>query len=365
MNILHVIDSLRVGGSESLAATLAEQFAKHGVGSHICGLGVDGHLRQRLDQAGIKTTYLGHPSGIKPAAMLALGRLSLQHSCSVILTHHFRQLVHAVPASFLLRKRLIHVEHDYHSYEKRPNIVRRFGQLAPFVHTFAFVSEEIRDWFATRIPSAAGKYVAITNGIDMDRFKRNEDVRKKIRREIGAAPETVVVGTCARLEPIKDHALLLDGFTGMLEALREEGRDARLVLIGDGTLRQELEERAARNGIVEKCVFTGVRDNVPDWLSALDAYAITSIDEGLPLSVMEAMSTGLPVVAVDVGSLASIVDEEVGVLLEDRSPETLSRALLRMTTTDAAGLGEGARTRIKERHSAAVMAQAYLDRTTL
>lgn len=362
MNILQVIDSLRVGGSESLAATLAEQFAKHGVGSHICGLGVNGPLRQRLDRAGIKATHLDCPSGIKPAAMLALGRLSVQHSCGVILTHHFRQLVHAVPASLLLRRRLIHVEHDYHSYEERPDIVKRFGQLAPFVHTFAFVSEEIRDWFAERIPSAAGKCVAITNGIDMDRFKRNEGVREQIRTEIGAAPETVVVGTCARLEPIKDHALLLDGFTGMLEALREEGRDARLVLIGDGSLRQELEARAVGNGIADKCVFTGVRDNVPDWLSALDVYAITSIDEGLPLSVMEAMSTDLPVAAVDVGSLASIVDDEVGVLLEDRSPETLARALLHLASADAAALGERARARVRERHSAAVMARAYLNR---
>ena len=362
MNILQVIDSLRVGGSESLAATLAEQFALRGMGNHICGLGADGPLRDRLDAAGVPATHLVATAGIRPGAMLALARLVRRERADVILTHHFRQLVHAVPAACLLRKTLVHVEHDYHSYEARPDVIGRFGQLAPFVHRFVFVSENIREWFVERLPRLAPKCAAIPNGVDTDRFQRDLDARARVREWVGAAENDFVVGTCARLEPIKDLPLLLDGFARMGERMKGTGRTARLVLVGDGSLRGELAERARALGIEDRCRFAGVVDDVHNWLSGMDAYAITSVDEGLPLSVMEAMSADLPVVAVNVGSLADVIDPEVGALLEGRSPDELAARLadLAAAPETARGLGRNGRTRIVKTHSVAVMVDDYL-----
>ena len=362
MKILQVIDSLRIGGSESLAASLAEQFSKRGVESHICAMGVDGPLRERLDKAGITATHLNAPQGIKPGAMFSLGRLALRHRCNVILTHHFRQLVHAIPAAALLRRRLVHVEHDYHSYEQRPDILRHFALLAPFVHKFVFVSEEIRDWFAQRLPQAAAKCVSIPNGIDTDRFMRHEEARISLRNRLGAQENTVIVGTCARLEPIKDLGLLIQGFSLMVKALGQAGEDAKLVLVGDGSQREHLEQLAKTLGVADKCHFAGMVNDVHNWLSAFDIYAITSIDEGLPLSVMEAMSASLPVVSVNVGSISSIIDDSLGVLLDSRDHETLGKIFFELymdqKSTHAKGLK--ARVKIKEKYSATVMAKKYL-----
>lgn len=365
MKILQVIDSLRIGGSESLAASLAEQFSKRGVESHICAMGVDGPLRERLDQAGIAATFLGAPQGIKPRAMLSLGQLVLKHHCDVILTHHFRQLIHAVPAATLLRRRLVHVEHDYHSYEQRPDILRHFALLAPFVHKFVFVSDEIRDWFAQRLPKAATKCVSIPNGIDTDRFMRHEEARISLRNRLGAQENTVIVGTCARLEPIKDLGLLIQGFSLMVKALTQTGQDAKLVLVGDGSQRLHLEQLAKTLGVADKCHFAGMVNDVHNWLSAFDIYAITSIDEGLPLSVMEALSANLPVVSVNVGSLSSIVDDTVGALLDTRHHEKLGSSLAELCLNQAKlhALGAQARIKIVGKYSITAMVDAYLAAT--
>jgi glycosyltransferase involved in cell wall biosynthesis len=359
MKVLQVIDSLRLGGSESLAATLAEQFSRRGVESHICGLGGDGPLRNRLEAVGIGASHLDAHTGVKPGAMLALMRLAWRERSDVILTHHFRQLVHAAPAAFLLRNRLIHVEHDYHSYEERPDILKRFGQFAPVVHRFVFVSKDIRDWFAERLPRHTAKCVAIPNGIDTDRFSRNETDRKALRQQLEVTDDAIVVGTCARLEPVKDLGLLLDGFKFFKARSKIP---CHLLLVGDGSLRSRLEYQAEKNGIAQQSHFVGVVDNVHQWLSAMDIYAITSLDEGLPLAVKEAMSCRLPVVATDVGSLDEMVSRDTGIILRDRTPEGLGEALDRLCRDRAAiaALGEQARLDAISRYSVHRMTETYL-----
>ncbi len=363
MKILQLIDSLRIGGSESLAASLAEQFSKRGVESHICAMGMDGPLRERLDQAGIAATFLGAPQGIKPRAMLSLGQLALKHHCDVVLTHHFRQLVHAIPASALLRRRLVHVEHDYHSYEQRPDILQHFALLAPLVHKFVFVSDEIRDWFAQRLPKAAAKCVSIPNGIDTDRFIRHEEARISLRNRLGAQESTVIVGTCARLEPIKDLGLLIQGFSLMVRALEQTGHNAKLVVVGDGSQREHLEQLAQTLGVADKCHFAGVVNDVHNWLSAFDIYAITSLDEGLPLSVMEAMSANLPVVSVYAGSLPALVDNSAGLLLKERTPSDLKNCLVQLAenTSQRIKMGKNARKKIIYNFSLNINVEKYIE----
>lgn len=362
MRILQVLDSLNVGGSESLAATLAERFTARGFASRICALGADGALRQRLDGKGVPAMHLGASSGIRPGAMLRLGRL-MHYGADVVVTHHFRQLVHAAPGAFALRKKLVHVEHDYHSYEARPDVMRRFEQIAPIVRQFIFVSDEIRDWFARRLPKAADRCISIPNGVDTIRFRPNARVRDEVRELLGIQPNARVVGTCARMEPVKDLNLLIEGFARLVDEGNRDGRPLNLVLLGDGSLREALQSRAEELGVLDVCRFPGMVQDVHRWLNALDVYAITSRDEGLPLSVMEAMSTELPVVSVNVGSIGNVVDDDVGIMLEGRSSSELARALDALLADESA-LQEravAARARIMREHSVEAMVEAYLE----
>lgn len=363
MKVMHVVDSLRVGGSESLAATLAGAFARRGVDGMVCGIGDDGPLRVRLDAAGVESIHLGRPAGVRPDVMARLGWLMLLGRCDAAISHHFRQLVHAAPGAGVLRRKLIHVEHDHHSYESKPSVLAHLSRFSPLVHRFVFVSREIRNWYVERIARIEKKAMVIPNGVDTVRFSRSDEARERIRKQIGAAKDSFVVGTCARLETVKDLGLLLSGFACLVKAAPHEKGNLRLVLVGAGSLRSELEQRVRLEGLAGQVYFAGGVDDVQDWLSAFDAYAITSFNEGLPLSVMEAMSCGLPVVATNVGSIQQVVDREVGFLMDNRCPDDLGARLLTLAEDHALceSLGRGARLRIVRGYSVDLMVSAYLD----
>jgi glycosyltransferase involved in cell wall biosynthesis len=361
MRVMQVIDSLRLGGSESLAATLAESFGKHGIGSLVCGLGEDGPLRDRLNALDIPCLNLNKAWGINPGITARLGFLILRQGCSAVISHHFRQLAHVAPAAKLLGRRLVHVEHDYHSYENRPDLLKKLHHLSPFISNFVGVSQEIKDWFSSQVPRLSSKVITITNGVDTDRFSLNPLARTRLREEFGIGRDCFVVGTCARLEPIKDLALLIRGFAIMVNQRGWE-QDARLVLVGGGSLRDELMYTAAQEGVTDKLLITGFVGNVPDWMSVFDVYAITSLDEGLPLSVMEAMSCGLPVVSVNVGSLATIIDTEVGFIMSGRTRDELAGKLIEICRSQGMReeMGTAARQRIVNNYSLDSMLVSYI-----
>ena len=367
MRLLHLVDSLAIGGSESLAASLARGLADSGVASVICGLGEGGALESRLERDAVPFLTLGATDGVQPRAMWKLADLLVRKRCDVVISHHFRQLLHVAPAAFMLRRPVIHVEHDFHSYLDRPDIVKKMGYCLAAVQTFVGVSNEITSWFEKRIVGSEGKFRTIVNGVDVERFRRSESVRRRLRGSLHIAGDAIVVGTCARLEAVKDLTLLIRSFRSMLALLEKTApwlaSTACLVMVGDGEEREKLQAVAEKSGLCGRCFLPGMVDNVDEWLSAFDIYAITSRDEGLPLSVMEAMSSSLPVVGVDVGSVSRLVNDHVGQLLAGRSPDEIGQVLAEFAGDYARrhGCGKAARQYIKKSYSMRATVAAYLD----
>ena len=141
-----------------------------------------------------------------------------------------------------------------------------------------------------------GKVRVIPNVIEGRHFEYDEVKRKEMRRIMGVSDETVVIGCTARFNIQKNHSFLLDVFTDYYK----KNAESRLLLIGDGDLRESLESKAKRLGIYDKIIFTGVVPNVADYEQAMDIFAMTSLYEGLPLSVVEAQIAGLPCLVTDV-----------------------------------------------------------------
>lgn len=327
MKLLQMIDSLRIGGAEMIAANLAEGCMNGGMECLLCGLGDNGSLAPLLDEKKVPCTHLSTPFGFSPRLMAVIGALLMREKADVAITHHFRQLVHTVPGAVLTRTRVIHVEHDYHFYEKQPHLLPKLGFLLSFAEAFVVVSDEIRDWFRSHLPEVANKCISIANGVDTARFRRDDTIRATLRRSHSIGEHDVVIGSCARLEPIKNLGFLLECFAGYLGSVP----DAWLVIVGDGSERQALEKRSADLGIAGRVIFTGASYRVEDYLSLFDIYAITSLNEGLPLSVLEAMSSGLPVVAVDVGSLAKVICPETGILVSKHDAGEFIEAFKRLS----------------------------------
>jgi glycosyltransferase involved in cell wall biosynthesis len=357
MKILQMIDSLQIGGAEMIAANLAEGFMKSGMECTLCGLGDNGSLAPLLTEKKVPCTHLSMPVGLSPRLMAAIGALFLREKADVAITHHFRQLIHTLPGAVLTRTRVIHVEHDYHFYVKQPHLLAKLGFLLRFVEAFVVVSAEIRDWFRSRLPEVADKCIAIPNGVDTARFRRNDTIRATLRRSHSIGEHDVVIGSCARLEPIKNLRFLLDCFAGYLRC----NPDAWLVIVGDGSERQSLEKHSDNLGIAGRVIFAGVQYHVEEYLSLFDIYAITSHNEGLPLSVLEAMSSGLPVVAVDVGSLARVICPETGILVSKHDADKFIEAFKRLSDDrlPSGGIAGNGRRLILERYSRDQMISHY------
>ena len=155
-------------------------------------------------------------------------------------------------------------------------------------------STEAGRWLYGDKACRSGKYVFLPNGVDLSRFRPDEDKRAEYRARMGLS-DKLVVGHVGRIQIAKNHAFLLDVFS----RLYEKNRDARLLIVGDGDLREQTERRVAEMGLRDAVIMTGSRDDVPELMLAMDVFAFPSLWEGLPVTLVEAQSVGLPCVISD------------------------------------------------------------------
>ena len=178
-----------------------------------------------------------------------------------------------------------------------------------FVHRYIdrsiLISQHLRQYLLRNYPVDPRKLVVIHNGIDEGRFKSNDAERKRIRNELGAAAGDKLVGFIGRLTLQKRPLLVVD--TARWLCRRDPGLS--VYLVGDGPLRPKVQERIARYGLSERIHLLGTRDDVPALLAASDLLLLPSAYEGAPLTILEALAVGVPVVASDVGAVREYVDE--------------------------------------------------------
>ena len=147
-----------------------------------------------------------------------------------------------------------------------------------------------------------------------------------LRAQLGIAPDTFVVGTVGRLMPIKGFEYLIEAFA---KFRRQQGRqESKLVIVGDGPLRAALEQSAENHGLSRDVEFLGMRTDVYDLIGVFDVFALSSLHEGVPIVLLEAMAIGVPIVASHVGGIPEILeDSREAVLVPARDPEALARAI--------------------------------------
>lgn len=357
MKVFQLVDSFNIGGAEVAAMNIADCLQSQGHDCVICAIGCDGNIRGYLNNKGIKSICLDRPYGFSQGIIIAIGRILLKEQVDVVVTHHFRQLIHSFLPTRVLGKRLVHIEHDFHFYKDKPRLLTRLSFLLRFVDSFVCVSQEIVSWFRANISGIENKSLYINNGVDTNRFKPDVSVRGIMRNNFGITPACFVVGTCARIEPIKNLELLMDGFA----LFQRQHTNGKLVVVGGGSQLNVLKDRSKHLGIRDRVIFTGVQYEVEKYLAMFDIYTITSRDEGLPLSVLEAMATGLPVISTNVGSLPKLVSNETGVLLSSHCANELKDALLGLAARRdlLARLGNNACSLVHEQYSLTKMAKAY------
>ncbi|MFD9124117.1 glycosyltransferase [Kitasatospora sp. NPDC059571] len=272
-----------------------------------------------LEAAGVRVHCLGGPPGalwpLRLRRLLADRRYDLVHS------HMPIPAVAARLAAFGRRApRLVHTEHNIW---ERYRTATRWANALTYRRNDAViaVSHAVAATIGRRRPE--GDWVTVVHhGPDLAGAPAGAAARAAARAELGLPQDAVVVGTVGNLTAKKDQATLLAAF----ERVRRDHPSAALVLIGSGPLEAELKARAG-----EGVVFAGSRSDVPALLPGLDVFTLSSRQEGLPVALMEAMTSGLPSVVTRVGGMPEVLDDgEQGLLVPPGAPAALAAALGRL-----------------------------------
>lgn len=215
----------------------------------------------------------------------------------------------------------------------RVQSLKRFGRLIA-------VSESVREESIRRGIDAA-RVTTIYTGIDLDDFTPAVG-RDSMRAALGYAPTDVVIGNVARLFPEKGQALLIEAFARVAASLP----DARLLIVGDGPLRDSLVAQAVCHGVVHKVRFLEFQDDIASVYAALDVFALSSFSEGAPLVVYKAVAAGVPIVASDVAGVGELLrDGATALLVQIGDVGALARALQRLAADANLRVSMGQRAR--------------------
>ena len=245
-----------------------------------------------------------------------------------------------------------HVFDGYFSPAKTRAFLAVERALARRTQRILTVSDHVRDELLRLGIGHAEQVTVVPLGLDLDPFTRGAAHRGALRRELGLADDTPLVGIVARLVPIKAHEVFLAAAARIAQRVPA----CRFVVVGDGERRAELEALAARSGLGERVHFLGWRADLARIHADLDVMLLTSRNEGSPVALIEAMASGLPVVATSVGGVPDLVGEGVhGHLAAMDDAAALADATIALLADPAQrrALGVAGRTRVLARHGAA------------
>jgi len=321
MKILHVIDSMGRGGAEWL---LVEQIrlAAPDVESWVVAVNRGGAALDAARTHGAKVMVLDKGPR-RWECVRRLARLMRDESIDVVNGHNPVGGLYAALAALSARGTVVfRTEHSVH-YRGRHSIVYPLLEAGSTALTRRVVCgcQAILESHVRRMPWAARRFVTVTYGISSAPHTRARDL---LREELGVGPRDRVALTIGRLAPAKSHTTMIEAFATVAARVPE----AVLLIVGEGPLRPELEAEVARRGLSGRVRLLGVGGESAELVKACDLFVLSSVREGLPVSILEAMRAGRAVVATDVGGTGEAVAEGVtGRLVPARDPAALAVAL--------------------------------------
>ena len=357
--ICQLLFSLDVGGAEVLAAALARRLAHAYTFSFVC-LGELGTLGEQLRGEGFAVHSLEKRPGVDCRCVLRLARLLRREQIDLLHAHQYPGFFYGIAARLLCRRPpLLFTEHGRHhpDHPRRKRMILN-RMLLERRDVVVAVGAAVRQALVDNEGFPAKRVRIIYNGVPLRVVPEPGLVRLEVRRELGLASTDLVLLFVARLDSVKDHATAIRAFRQVLQ--RRD--DVRLVIVGDGPERPAIEALVRDHGLAGRVHLLGLRRDVPRLLAAGDGLLLTSVSEGIPLSVIEAMGAGLPVVATSVGGLPEVVSDGVTGLLAPAGDDVrLADRILTLCADPARArhMGEQGRARALQHFSDEGMHAAY------
>lgn len=354
--ILFVTPAFVYGGLERVILDLIAAMDRERFSPMICSLYPPAPgMVPRLEAAGMPFFALDKGDGVNLRLPFQLARLFRRERVDLVNAHDIGATFYAGPAARLAGiRRVVHTDHS-----QVLGLTRRLSVFAAVLRygtaRATTVSEHLRRFLIETLHYPAGRVQVIPNGMDLSAY---EKPARPARPEFEFTADDRVIGAIGRLTQQKGMIHLVRA----LPALRETHPCARLLIVGDGSQRAELEAEAARLGVGGRVTFAGTRDDIPDLLRLMDVFTLPSLWEGQPLVLIEAMAAGVPIVATDVGGDAEVLGGgKYGALIPAADPAALAAALRRVLDDPAASrrIAEEARAHVFAERTHTAMARKY------
>ena len=328
LRVMHVTYKFGVGGMEVGIAKLVNGLEPALVESSICSTVLGDSLKERL-RPGVKLFELNRRRGNDPNLVADLYRLFKRERPHVVHTHRWGTLLEgAIAAKLAGVPYVVHGEHGtletrWHNAWVQRRLWRRVDRVLS-------VSSRLAERMARDIGFPLDRITVIRNGLDLNRFQPNAD-KAAAKRALGIAPDRLLIGTVGRTVAVKDHPTFLRA----LARVREAGVEFAGVIAGTGPAFQDTQ-RLAESLNLSEVRLLGNRDDVHAILGAFDIFVLSSTSEGLSNTIQEAMASGLPVVATNVGGADELVmDGHTGVLTPSGDDRAMAEALVALARDDA------------------------------
>lgn len=324
INILYVIPQLERGGSEQLVYNLASYFCKLNFNIYLVYLNFfdDNDFLQEFQRMGVRTTHIPKKKRIDFLTMINISKFIRTNQIDIVHAHHFHSMIYSFWGTKIKNKiPLIYTEHSSWELE---NLSMKWAVLNKLigrkVDHFVGISSQVTQSMKRIFSLDDDKITTIMNGINVEMFS-DINVKKnlKLKRKLNIDDKDNIIGVVANLKKIKNHLFLLKAFKEIVKVKD----NLKLIFIGQGSdldeenSEKEIQDYIKQNDLAHHVLLLGKRNDVPDLLQTFDVFCLTSFKEGLPLSILEAMASGLPIVGTNVAGISQLIQHEYnGFLVE-------------------------------------------------
>ena len=364
--IVHVIHRLAIGGLENGLVNLINTTPPERYRHAIVSLTDCSDFRYRICLSDVPVIALHKRAGKDFRIHRRLWRVLRKLRPAIVHTRNLPALEYLFVAACAGVRGRIHGEHGRDVYDldgssRKYNLLRK--AVDPFASCYTAVSQDLAQWLVQTVGVATEKVKHICNGVDVHRFYPRTGPRPPLGPDGFVQEGTLVVGTVGRMHTVKDQLTLARAFLHLIQSNPEAREYVRLVMIGGGPLREECRALLRAADAEELTWLPGERADIPELMRAFDLFVLPSIAEGISNTILEAMATGLPVVATDVGGNPELVEErQTGMLVPAASPAAMANAI-HSYLCDRAKLGRHGQTgrlRVETCFSIEAMVKNYL-----
>ena len=363
--VLHVMYRFDTGGLENGVVNLINHMPSDAYRHAVMALTEVTDFSQRIQRTDVEFIALHKPPGHGVWQYAKLFKLFRQLRPAIVHSRNLAALEVQMPAWAARAPVRIHGEHgrdvgDLDGNNVTYQRVRRFYK--PFVHHYLALSRDLAGYLADKVQVPQTQITRACNGVDTQKFQPAAGGPHAIAACPFDPAQHWLVGTVGRMQTVKDQVMLAQAFVQALALAPELTQRLRLVMVGEGPLRAQALGLLEAAGVAHLAWLPGERSDVADIMRGLHAFALPSLAEGISNTILEAMASGLPVIATDVGGNADlVVPQQTGIMVPPANPEAMANGLLDMAMrpSQSQAMGDAGRQRVLVNFSMQAMVSTY------